>query len=59
MSKSRAPVHGLEKEEHPKEDEEQGGLQQCTELLVVGGEAKEISELSLADGSEKPSRTYI
>lgn len=50
---------GLEEEEHPREDEEQGGLQRCTELLVVGGEAKEISELSLADGSKKPLRTYI
>lgn len=59
MSESRGPVHRLEKEEHPREDEEQGGLQQCTELLVVGGEAKEISELSLTDGSDKLLRTYI
>lgn len=50
---------GWIKRSDPVGDEEQGGLQRCTELLVVGGEAKEISELSLADGSEKPLKTYI
>ncbi|PKU36852.1 hypothetical protein llap_12845 [Limosa lapponica baueri] len=56
---SKPNFHVLEKVEHPKEDGEKGGLQKRKELLVVEGEAKEINELSLANGSEKSLNIYI
>lgn len=57
--KNQGPTHGLEKVEHSGEDGEKGGLQGCKELLVVEGEAKEINELSLANGSEKSLKICV